>query len=245
MLKLATKFSPTPANVERAHRAGFHQAELFLNAPILAGGAQVISLARHYPMEYALHCPNERELSPESLRQMTDLYRALGCRALVIHQPQFDRYGTELMRLEPNLRPGIENHRLSLEQFDAWAERNPGLTLDVEYLWKFTLGDVPLAELLAAVRRFLTRFSSKLRHVHMPGYVPGQAEHRPMYCSRDMVFGVLSLFAEFGFDGLIVSEVNQPFQTDEDLRMDVLLFQRWRAEFERVDGEPGACVSDA
>ena len=188
-------------------------------------------LARHYPIQYRRR-PNRLEMSAETLRHLAELYRALGCRALVIHQPHFDRHGDALLRLEPTLRPAIENHRLSPDELDRWAERNPGLTLDVEHLWKFTLGDKPLPELLDAVRRFLTRFSGKLRHVHMPGYLPGQVEHRPMYCSRDMIFGVLALFAEFHFDGLIVSEVNQPFQNAEDLRMDVLLFQRWRAMFD-------------
>lgn len=235
MLKLATKFAPEPAGFERAHRAGFHQAELYLNEAILAGWEKIVPLARHYPMQYALHCPNRLDLSAATLQHMVELYRALGCRALVIHQPHFDRHGDALLRLEPTLRPAIENHRLTPDELDQWAEHNPGLTLDVEHLWKFTLGDVPLAEMLGAVRRFLTRFSSKLRHVHMPGYLPGQAEHRPMYCSRDMIFGVLTLFAEFHVDGLIVSEVNQEFQNAEDLHMDVLLFRRWREHA----GEPG------
>jgi sugar phosphate isomerase/epimerase len=232
MLKLATKFAPERTAFERAHRAGFHQAEIYLNEAILAEWDKVAELARHYPMHYGLHAPNKLDMSPETLRNMVELYRALHCRSLVIHQPHFDRHGEALLRLEPGLRVGIENHKLTPEGFDAWATKNPGLTLDVEHLWMFTLKDPPLEKLLEAVRDFLSRFGNKLRHVHMPGYVPGHEEHRPMYCSRDMIFRVLSLFAEFRYDGLVVSEVDLEYQNAEDLQMDVLLFRRWREMFE-------------
>src|SRR6185437_8983938 len=102
----------------------------------------------------------------------------------------------------------VENHRLTPDAFLDWAQRNPGLTLDVEHLWMYTLRDAPLSNLLAEVRSFLSRFAHKLRHVHLPGYLPGQPEHRPMYCSRDMVLAVFSLLEEVHFTGLIVSEVN-------------------------------------
>ncbi|MEM9658362.1 MAG: hypothetical protein AAF961_08380, partial [Planctomycetota bacterium] len=65
-------------------------------------------------------------------------------------------------------------------------------------------------------------------HIHLPGYVPGGEEHRPMYCSRDMVFEVLSLLADREFDAFVVSEVDAMFQNVHELRMDVLLYERWR-----------------
>ena len=88
--------------------------------------------------------------------------------------------------------------------------------------------------LFTEVRRFLERHRTKLRHVHLPGYLPGYDEHRPQYCSRDMVLGVLSLLSEFEFEGLVVSEVDIAFQKAIDLRMDTLLFDRWRALCELV-----------
>jgi hypothetical protein len=86
------------------------------------------------------------------------------------------------------------------------------------------------------VRTFLDRFAGKLRHVHLPGYWPGLAEHRPMYCAREMVFSVLSLLAEVGFEGLVVSEVNPEFQNAAELRMDVLLFGVWQRRHAIVPG---------
>jgi hypothetical protein len=228
MLKVATKFAPKPPEFERAHRAGFRCVELWLDAVVLAGWQDVAALARHYPFAYALHFPNRLEHPGPTLEQAVQLYRALDCQSMVIHQPLFDRHHEELLRREPGLWLAVENHKLDPERFTRWAESNPGLTLDVEHLWKFTLRDGPLDRLVQEVRAFLSRFAEKLRHVHLPGYVPGYDEHRPMYCGREMVFAVLSLLAEFRFDGLIVSEVREDYQTLNDLRMDVLLFDTWR-----------------
>ncbi len=228
MLKLATKFAPERPLLEQAHRAGFHFAELWLNAAVLADWRAVADLCRDYPFGYALHFPNRLDQAGHTLEEVVQLYRALDCRSLVIHQPHFDRYGAELTRLGPELRLAVENHNLDPEAFRLWAERNRGLALDVEHVWKFTLPGAPLARVLEEVRTFLAHFAGKLEHVHMPGYYPGLPEHRPMYGSRDLVFGVLSLLAEVGFDGLIVSEVNTEYQNPNDLRMDVLLFEIWR-----------------
>jgi sugar phosphate isomerase/epimerase len=241
MLRLATKFAPERPLLEQAHRAGFHFAEVWLDAAVLADWQAVAALARDYPFGYALHFPNRLEQAGETLEQAVALYRALGCRSMVIHQPLLDRYHEGLMRLGPELRLAVENHKLDPERFRLWAERNPGLALDVEHLWKFTYPDVPLKGLLEEVRRFLGEFGDKLRHVHMPGYHPGMPEHRPMYCARELVFGVLSLLAEINFDGLIVSEVNPEYQNPNDLRMDVLLFETWRDPHDPALGQKADC----
>jgi hypothetical protein len=233
MLRLATKFLPERDAFEMAYRAGFRHAEIWLGPKVLADAANVARLARYYPNGYVLHFPNRLDLTPAMLDQTVELYDRLGCDCMVIHQPMHDRYRDELLGREPTLRLAVENHKLSLADLADWAERNRGLTLDVEHVWKFTLHDAPLPELLDWLRSFLRRHASRLLHVHMPGYWPGFEEHRPMYCARDMVFPVLSLLADASFDGLIVSEVNPPFQNDRELRMDVLLFETWRAEHER------------
>jgi hypothetical protein len=236
MLKLATKFVPRQPAYETAYRAGYRHAELWLGAKLLADWRGLARQARHYPFAYALHFPNRLELGAETLEQAVCLYRALDCQCMIIHQPMFDRFHEALTRHEPKLQLAVENHRLTPEAFDHWAERNPGLTLDVEHLWKFTLAGAPLEEVLRAVRRFLERSAARLRHVHLPGYYPGFDEHRPMYCSRDLVFAVLSLLAEFHFEGLIVSEVDAEYQNFHDLRMDALLFDRWREQHDSPSG---------
>lgn len=239
MLRLATKFNPLsgkgnsaggPLNVpfERAYRAGFRHAELWLGEEVLANWETVAALACHYPAGYALHFPNKLDLPPQSIEQAVHLKRTINARCMVIHQPQFDRFHESLLELDPELRLAIENHRLDREGLEAWAEQSPWLTLDVEHMWKFTLGSGPLEILLTELKRFLDRFAAKLAHVHLPGYWPGLKEHRPMYCSREMIFPVLSLLDEVHFDGLVVSEVNPEYQNDNDLRMDVLLFDTWR-----------------
>jgi sugar phosphate isomerase/epimerase len=228
MLKLATKLVPDRGALETAYRAGFRNVEFWLGEKILADVAGIVRLARAFPNEYVPHFPNKLGLAPETLEATVHLYRELGCRCMVIHQPMFDAYHEELLALDGGLRLAVENHKLSSPMLADWAEKNPGLALDVEHVWKFTLRDAPLRELLAHVGDVVRRFAGKLRHVHLPGYWPGLDEHRPMYAAREMVLPVLDLLAEVKFDGLIVSEVNPPFQNAQDLRMDVLLFERWR-----------------
>jgi hypothetical protein len=228
MLKLATKFAPTAPAFERAHRAGFGFAEVWLDAAVLARWHDLVPLARTYPLGYALHFPNRLDQPDPALGQTVDLYRALDCNALVIHQPLCDRHGADLLAREPGLRLAVENHKLSPDRLLQWAERNPGLALDVEHLWMFTWPNVSLSRLLDELRAFLADYAGKVRHVHLPGYLPGQPEHRPMYCSRDLVFATLSLLDEVHFDGLVVSEVGLESQNPPELRMDVLLFEAWR-----------------
>ena len=170
MLKLATKFAPEPAAFERAYQAGFRYAEIWLGPAVLADWQGVVQQARDYPLGYALHFPNRLDLSPEALEQTVSLSRGLNSRCLVIHQPMADKYREVLLRLEPGLLLAVENHRLSPDGLLDWAERNDGLALDVEHVWKFTLGDAPLDALLTQVRTVRDRFGDKLRHGHLPGY---------------------------------------------------------------------------
>ena len=235
MIGVATKFKPTAAKYETAWNAGFRRVELWTDAAVLAAWAELAPLGRSFAVDHALHFPNQLDQTPETLACAVRLYRALDCKAMVIHQPHFDRHAPALRQIGPEVRLAVENHKLTPAGFRDWAEHNPGLTLDVEHLWKYTLDNAPLDVLLEKMRDFLAEFAGKLYHVHLPGYLPGQPEHRPMYCSRNMVLGVLSLLEEVRFEGLIVSEVDRDFQNIYDLQMDVLLFQRWQACGKRSD----------
>jgi sugar phosphate isomerase/epimerase len=228
MIGIATKFAPNQPAFETARQAGFRRVELWTDAGVLGRWREVVRLARSYSFDYALHFPNRLDQPPEVLDDTVALYRGLNARALVLHQPHYDRHGVALAERYPGIRLAVENHRLSHEQFLHWAAVNPGLALDVEHLWMFTLPTAPLSRILAEVAALLDRHAGKLYHVHLPGYLPGQEEHRPMYCSRDMVLGVLDLLERVRFEGLIVSEVNMQFQNIHDLTMDVLLFERWK-----------------
>lgn len=194
----------------------------------------VVATAKQYPLDYALHFPNRQELSDVAVEGIVDLYKALGVRVMVIHRPQYELFAHALYHLDLSLVLAVENHRLNSYEFEEWAQLNDWLTLDVEHLWKFTLQDTSVEKLESFLCDFLERHSHKVRHVHLPGYapglVPGYDEHRPMYCSRDMVFRVLDLLENVGHDGLVVSEVIEEFQNPLDLRMDRLLFDRWREQ---------------
>jgi sugar phosphate isomerase/epimerase len=210
-----------------AANAGFRFAELWLDARYLADWRTVAELAREYPLQYALHFPNHGTLDDHALENVVALYRRLGCTVMVIHEPMFRHYHRRILDRASSIRLAVENHHLPLSKFEQWALENTWLTLDVEHFWKLTLKDAPFDALMGHLQTLLPRIATKLVHVHLPGYLPGYAEHRPIYCAREMVFPTLSLLAEQDFDGFVVSEVNPDFQNPLELQMDMLLFRRW------------------
>jgi sugar phosphate isomerase/epimerase len=231
VLELATKFKPDADEpFQAAVDAGLLAAELWTGPAVLDRRAEVVERARRFPLRYALHFPTRRDLTERQLDEAVELYRALGCRSMTIHQLEFDRYAPDLLRRDPALTLAVENSHLAPPQLAAWAENNRYLTLDAEHVWYLTHPEKSLGEVLAVFRDLLERYAAKLRHVHLPGYWLGQDEHRPMYCSREFVFPVLSLLDEFGFDGLVVSESDVQYQTPNDLRMDALLFDTWKKQ---------------
>jgi hypothetical protein len=228
MLKVATKLAPEWDNLEAAYRAGFRHAELWLDGPLLEDWQAILQRTSRYPLRYAMHFPNRPQVTPEGLRGCVELYRALECPALVIHPPMYEHYGSELLRLDPNLVLAVENGNLSAERLADWAEQSPYLTLDLEHVWMFSYREARLPELVGRVHSFLERWGDKVRHVHLPGYWPGCRTHRPMYCGRDFVFAMLTALAERRFDGFIVAEADAEYQNPVELQMDVLLFEAWR-----------------
>ena len=239
MLNLATKFAPTPEAFATAVAAGFRCVELWTDDRVLANWRQVAEWANRYDLRLAMHFPNQRELSEQALHNCVAMYQALGCRAMVMHQPTFDRHSAALLALHPSICLAIENSRLTPERLEQWFEQSHDLTLDVEHVWKFTLCDVPLAELLDCLRVNLARYGSKLRHVHMPGYWPGYDEHRPMYLAEEFVFAVFDLLAEMRYDGLIVSEIDLEYQNLVEMRKDVEMFNRWMQDRRLETGDRG------
>lgn len=226
-LKLATKFAPHEAAMAIASGAGYEHAELWTDAAVLADWRAVAERCTRFSVGYALHFPNREPDDEHALSDATSLYHALGCRAIVIHQPLYDRLAGRLHQCDATLGLAVENHELSVDEFAAWAETYPGLTLDVEHLWMFTLRDAPLERLLETVEAFLARHGGKLLHVHLPGYQPGGGQHRPMHMSREMVCGVLSRLAAHNYQGMVVSEVAGAYQTTEHLAADMAMFRQW------------------
>ena len=229
MFRHATKFAPrSTESFATALEAGYDSAEFWLGPALIDAWQDVVEIAKSFPFEYQLHFPNRVELDQQQLENLVRLYHELACSVVVIHQPMFDEYGHTLAAIDPTLRLGVENHYLdSNRKLRKWAEASPFLTLDVEHLWLFTRKDCSLKSLLSSVESLLEDFGDKIIHVHLPGYLPGFKEHRPQYCSRDMVMKVFSLLADFEYEGFVVSETASRFQNLEELTMDRLLFQRW------------------
>ena len=228
MLNLATKFLPVPCDFRQAWEAGFRSAELFTNAEVLDRADDVIAMARDFDMNYAMHFPNRPELSDDHLAACGRLFDELNMSAVVVHPPMMKRYGDRLRQMHPHLVLGVETMRVPPDEMIDWIHQQGTVTLDIEHIWKFTLLDSPLEDLLALVREIFHKAADNVVHVHMPGYLPGQGEHRPMYTSREFTLGVFDILADYDFGGLVVSEVDMQFQNPYDLKMDVLLFERWR-----------------
>lgn len=232
MLTLATKFSPDEFHAfDTACRAGLRGVEFWLDNALLLDWKTTVSSARKYPFRYALHFPNEGVLQPDALRGAVRLYGDLKCRAMVIHQPMYDRYADDLLAIEPSLHLAVENHDLDVAGFSRWAEQNCWLTLDVEHLWMCTLKDAPLESLLGFLDQFLSLHGKKLRHVHLPGYRIGGEEHLPMHYSAEMATCAIGLLADHGFSELVVSEAHQQYQNFEELRQDVVMFEQWQTKY--------------
>lgn len=227
MFALSTKFAPRRSQFEAAAAAGFRHAEFWLDAALLEDGEQVARLAGEYDMRYVLHFPNRRDLTKDHLRQFVELYRALDCQASVIHAPMWREYAETIHGYDSGVVLAVENHRFTPEELDTWMGAYEALTLDIEHIWKFTLNDAPLAELQQTLTRVLATCGEKVRHVHLPGYYPGDEEHRPMYCSRDMVLMAFDQLAHVGYDGFVVAEANDEFQNAHELAMDRLLHAHW------------------
>lgn len=229
MLHLATKFKPdSDAAFQTAIDGGMRCAELWTGPDVLDDWVNVAARAKHFGLRYVLHFPTKRTLTDDHLRNFVALYRALDCQAAVIHQLELDRYGEQTLAIDPDICLAVENSFLTRDEFGGWETGRRYLTLDAEHVWLLTLGGATLTDVLDYIEAFLKRSVGKLRHVHMPGYYFGFAEHRPMYCSRDFVLPVLSLLDDAGYDGLVVSEIDVPYQNVNDIRMDVLLFDTWQ-----------------
>src|SRR5438132_1492102 len=98
MLKLATKCAPRSDCLENAYRAGFRHVELWLDQGVLTDLSTTLQQVNDYPNGYALHFPNQLNLASETLTHAISLYRQVGSRCLIIHQPMFDKYREPLLR---------------------------------------------------------------------------------------------------------------------------------------------------
>ncbi len=229
MIRFATKVAPEAGKIERAWSCGFRHAEIWLSKELLGRGLEeILAGIPGVPMSYALHFPNRGPLSDGELDTAQALYRALECRAMVIHEPMLLSCGSRLAERCPGMRLAVENGRQRGERFWAWATSHRWLTLDVEHVWKYALEDGPMAELRKVLTLLLSRYHSRVIHVHLPGYVPGAPEHRPLATNAALARLVWDLLEGYGYDEFVVSEANLEYQTETHLRRDAALFEEWR-----------------
>lgn len=238
MFSLSTKFSPEATNFEKAVFAGYNAAELYTTPTRLMSWRSLSKIARSFELNYALHFPTVGKATYQTAEEMACLARDLNCNIVVVHEDHLE-IAKEIKLIAPEIQLAVENHFIHFNDLDTWLRTYGAATLDIEHLWKYTLHDCELSALLPVVQKLMHEHGEKIKHIHLPGYLPGQAEHKPMYCSRDMVLSIFDILHAEKYEGMVVSELNVPFQNEFELKMDRLLFESWQAK------QPvPACLSD-
>ncbi|MBT6156896.1 MAG: hypothetical protein HOL01_16320 [Planctomycetaceae bacterium] len=230
MSKHAARTSASPVEFAAAEEAEISNLELQVSIDDLLNWEETARVAKTAGFNYTVKFPTSLEVPELALENCVKLCAVLSCDTLVIHEPMVRKFGSRIAELAPGLMLAVENNRFNKVRFEEWAGSNDKLTLDVEHFWKFTLNDAPLEVMLDELGLFLQKYGEKLQQVHLSGYQPGHPVHRPMYCNRDMVFSVLSLLAESGFDGFLVSEVSAEYLNRRDLVMDTRLIGSWQEQ---------------
>ena len=227
MLKFATKLAPQSERLANACESGFKHAEVFLTGKLIKSSKTVARTLKEHQLSYGLHFANRSPLSKKQLKKTVKLYHRLDCESMVIHQPMFRQYGQSILKIDSSICLAVENHRLNIKNFWRWAETHEWLTLDVEHLWKYTLNQVPLSEMLPVLKEFLKRHGTQVRRVHLPGYKPGSLEHLPLSNNPKLARKVFKALSKIDYQGLIVSETRPSMQKPEFLKKDVALFESW------------------
>lgn len=230
MLKFATRATPQAKRLDNARQSGFQFVELTLTAKLIDDWRQIASTAASYDMRYELHFPNWAPLTQKQLKKIAKLYCHLDCKAMVIHQPMFRLYSQDMDDLVPGICLAVENHHLNPKNFWHWAETHQWLTLDVEHLWKHTLKQAPLPELLSVLKKFLKKHGTQLRRVHLPGYEPGGREHQPASFNPKLARKVFTALSKIDYQGLVVSEARPSMQKPKFLNNDVAMYETWELD---------------
>lgn len=231
MFQLATKFSAEAENFEKAAMAGYQAAEIYTTPTRLMSWRSLSKIARSFEMDYSLHFPTGDfpaggKISYQTSEEIAALARDLDCSTIVVHEEHLDVAG-EIKFVHPGVRLAVENHFVHFNDLQNWMGSHDAVALDIEHLWKHTLHDCELNDLLKVTDGLLTKHHDRIQQVHLPGYLPGQAIQKPMYCSREMALAMLTLLDEKNFSGMVVSETDVAYQNEHELQMDVLLFNVW------------------
>ncbi len=229
MFKHATRTKANQESFAKADEAEITNIELQLTADDLLNWEATAKIAEKGNFNFIAKFPTTLELTDEQIANCVKLCATLNSSVLVIHEPMFRKYSSQLKGLNPNLKLAVENNRHVSTRFTEWTSYE-NLTLDVEHFWKFTLQDAEDAVFLTELATFLREHGKKVRQVHITGYQPGQPVHRPMYCNREVVNTVLSLLAEANYEGFIVSELAPEYFNRRDMVMDAELIDAWQQQ---------------
>ena len=134
---LATKCAPDKKILKNVKDAGIDAVELYTSKEILKDPKKVIEICKEFPLEYAIHAPND-DYCPEKLAELfsanTGLYNSLlsSLRAL-------QKRGVLDKGLEATLKEDLKiifkagqvstsSSYFAFNTYDSWAERQSGLS---------------------------------------------------------------------------------------------------------------------
>jgi len=230
MLKFASRIPADTQKLATIFESGFRRVEVFLTPQSIKACKPFAKIAENYEMSYGLHFPNRAILSEKQLKKTIKLYRRLNCESMTIHQPMYRHYAKQLLIIDSEICLAVENHRLKPKSFWRWANSYEHLTLDVEHLWKHTLKQAPMPDLLSMLKEFLKLHGSQLKRVHLPGYEPGGKEHQPLSFNPQLARKVFTALSKINFDGMVVSETRPAMRLPKHLKNDISMYECWEKD---------------
>lgn len=214
----AAKCAPETGHLRAITDAGFKAAELYLSKAIMARSGDVARLCKKFPLQYALHAPNDAHC-PGKLRELAE---KTGARVIVLHDIFWEdewRQTIEIFRGSP-VKLCVENMTCSHDPLKFMRRYGLGRCLDLEHLQLECRG-VYESEFLRIMRQ--------ASHIHITGYTPGSARwHTPADYAPDNSARMLDLLAQAGYDGLVVSEAGTEYQTPQMFAATAAFFRQWR-----------------
>lgn len=227
MFKMLTKFFPDAANFEKAVFAGYSSAELHLTPVRLMSWRSLSKIARSYDMDYVMHFPTSGKRTESTCEEIVQLARDINCNLVSVHEVDLS-LADRINRIDPEIRLAVENQDVARGEIDSWIQSFELITLNIDYLWKYTLGHCSFSELSNEVRRLFQTFGNRIASVHLSGIGSDRTRKYPLSESPDTSRMLWDLLAEVQYAGVVVAELDVTFQTAENLTRDLTLFQDWQ-----------------
>ena len=214
---LATKCAPDKKILKNVKDAGIDAVELYTSKEILKDPKKVIEICKEFPLEYAIHAPND-DYCPEKLAELS---MGLNASVLVIHNIYWDDEWEKLYEIFKNMKTTIciENVISAIEQNKFVRRFNFGRCLDIEHL-QIECAGVMGKEFIPVIQ--------EANHIHLSGYYFGSnLWHSHIHHSPEHSHSLLDLIKSARYSFMIVSEASVKHQTLDEFKKLNDFFKNW------------------